>query len=235
MAVFLIHQLGIADRAERIQALESVLELPRLGGPLRARAEAGPSCRPARWPPRGWTPNCSSLAWPRRKNWSCSRKRKRTAPGTPTTRIASGCSPWPTSCGGCSTTSCRAWAVCGRSRCGRPANCWSSAAISTSTSPARTCKSRKGVIFRHLLRLILLVGELQAALPAGRGTGPLAGRLGRHRLAAHRKLPPRGPDQHRSGPGGSGGGGRAGGERGMKGEGGRIKDEGSESATQAIG
>jgi hypothetical protein len=33
--VFLINQLGIADRAERIQAMESVLEMPRLGPSVR--------------------------------------------------------------------------------------------------------------------------------------------------------------------------------------------------------
>ena len=47
-AVFLVNQLGIADRNERIQAMESVLELPRLGGPFRPRAAAGrTAARPA--------------------------------------------------------------------------------------------------------------------------------------------------------------------------------------------
>ena len=32
-AVFLVNQLGIASRAERLQAMESVLELPRSIGP----------------------------------------------------------------------------------------------------------------------------------------------------------------------------------------------------------
>ncbi len=49
--------------------------------------------------------------------------------------------------------------------CGPPANCCNSAAISTSSSPASNCRSRKAIIFRHLLRLILLIGEFTQLSP----------------------------------------------------------------------
>ena len=53
---FLLDQLGIADRDERLQALESVLEMPR--PLLRMCACRGPmSCRRDRWRRRGSTPN----------------------------------------------------------------------------------------------------------------------------------------------------------------------------------
>ena len=47
---FLLDHLGIADRDERLQALESVLEMPRPLLQVRPRAAGRTSCRPGRWP-----------------------------------------------------------------------------------------------------------------------------------------------------------------------------------------
>ena len=56
-----MNQLGIANRDERIQALESVLELPRSVG-ITSASRGTTSCRPARWPRFGSTSNCCARA-----------------------------------------------------------------------------------------------------------------------------------------------------------------------------
>ena len=66
--VFLLNQLGIADREERVQAIESVLELPRSVGhfvrvPKQDELPPGPLATAA----ARRRSFCSS-AWPRRKN-----------------------------------------------------------------------------------------------------------------------------------------------------------------------
>ncbi len=75
--VFLVNQLGIADRDERIQAMESVLELP---GSV-AYTSASPtttSCRPARWPRCGWTISSCDSAWSPPSSSSPRRHRSKT-------------------------------------------------------------------------------------------------------------------------------------------------------------
>ena len=81
-----------------------------LGGPFRPRAEAGRACRPARWPRCGSIRSCCNSAWPRRRSFRPPRGRKKriAAAAGPTTRIACGCSRWPTNSAGCSTTISRA-------------------------------------------------------------------------------------------------------------------------------
>ena len=101
------------------------------------------SCRPARWPPHGSTPSCSTLGWPRWTSWSNSPETKPISRATPMMKIECGCWPWPTSCGGCSTTNCPASTACGRSRSGRPARCWNRAATSTSMSRPGNCRSKR--------------------------------------------------------------------------------------------
>ena len=126
-------------------------------------------------------------------------RRKRTAPGTPTTRIASGCWRWPTSCGGCSTTRWVASACCGRQPVWAAGELLEFGGDFNKYVTGKDLQKQEGVIFRHLLRLILLAGELKQLCPPGHGARPLAGRPRRHRRAAYGKLPPRGPDQHRQG------------------------------------
>ena len=143
-AVFLMNQLGIADRNERIQAMESVLELPRLGGPFRARAAAGRTAAG----PAGHDAARSAFAATRAghagRDFAIGQRRGEPRPArAPTTKSGRGCSRWPTSSAGCSITISPACTTCGLRPSGRRANCCSLAAISTSTSPARPCKSKR--------------------------------------------------------------------------------------------
>ena len=102
------------------------------------------------------------------------RKRKTRGRGTSMTRIACGCWPWPTSCGGCSTTNCpgvrelrtqAVWAAGELLEYGGDFNKYIA---------GKDLQKQEGMIFRHLLRLILLVGEFQQ-LSRRRWT-PLRGR-----------------------------------------------------------
>ncbi len=51
---------------------------------------------------------------------------------------------------------------------------------------SKSLQKQEGIIFRHLLRLILLVGRIHAVLPARRRRRPVARRPGGHRRPAHR-------------------------------------------------
>ena len=79
---------------------------------------------------------------------------------------------------------------------------------------SKDLQKQEGIIFRHLLRLILLwPSSRSSARPTWRSR--VARRTGRHRRAAHRELPARRPDQHRLGPGA---GRRRGGSGGVQSE-----------------
>ena len=151
-AVFLVNQLGIADRNERIQAMESVLELPRsVGhfvrvprqdemppGPLATMRldaqllqlglatpeELSPNARERRDAGRSRSPPLG-----RRRRAEVGVDAGRKAPPAVRLRFSPACT------------------TCGPRRFGRPASCCNSAAISTSTSRARVCKSRRAWSF----------------------------------------------------------------------------------------
>ena len=142
--MFLVNQLGIANRQERIQAMESVLELPRSVGhfvrvPRHDRMPPGPLAT-IRLDPQllqlGLATAEELVAAPR----ATTSDRRRSSFDEPPKRVLT----LAESCACCSTTISPASTTCARSRSGRPASCWSSAATSTSTSPARACRSRKG-------------------------------------------------------------------------------------------
>ena len=141
--MFLVNQLGIANREERIQAMESVLELP-VRWPHFVRVPQQDEMPPGPLATERLDPRCCNSAWPRRRNWSSRREEEEYRPRRDVRRGA-------------------AWVLTLAdklrrlfdydfpgvqdlhvTRCGRPARCWSSAATSTSTSPARACKSRRG-------------------------------------------------------------------------------------------
>ena len=146
-AVFLVNQLGIADRNERIQAMESVLELPGSvahfvrvprqdelpPGPLATLRldphllQLGLATPEELSPMRPTTRRDDGHAPPfRRRGAEMGADAGRQAPPAVRLRFSPA-----------STT-------CGPRRSGRRASCCSSAATSTSTSPARPCKSRRG-------------------------------------------------------------------------------------------
>ena len=177
------------------------------------------SCRRAPWPCCGSTSSCCNSGWRRSRNW-CRSPRRRKSPGSPAAATTpsrmknpSGCSRWPKSCGGYSTTSTRAFSTSARGPCGPRANCcWNSTAISTSSSAARTCLKQEGIVFRHLLRLILLLREFRPLCSARSRSCGLALRSGRSRRSAHGKLPRGRSHQHRSRAGDRRRAGRRGGE-----------------------
>ena len=181
------------------------------------RAEAGPiAARPAGHHAAGRR-NCCNSAWRRWRSWSQQPKDEEDRRGTAMTRIATGCWPWPTSCGGCSTTNCPACPDL------RTQPVWAAGELlefGGDFNKYITCKDlqkQEGMIFRHLLRLILLVGELKQLCPPDDGRRPVAGRLGGHCRAADRELPSGGSHEHgfcaRAGGGRSCGGGRGRGRR----------------------
>ena len=92
-AVFLVNQLGIADRNERIQAMESVLELPRsVGHFVRVPRQDEIAARPAGHD-CGSIRTCCNSGWSRRRSFrptAQGRGRSR-AHADSTTRSGNGC------------------------------------------------------------------------------------------------------------------------------------------------
>ena len=87
------------------------------------------SCRRDPWPRCGSISSCCNSGWQRSRNW-CRSPRRKKSPGSPAaattpsrTKNPSGCSRWPKSCGGCSTTSTRAFSTSAPGPCGPPASC----------------------------------------------------------------------------------------------------------------
>ena len=165
-AVFLVNQLGIADRNERIQAMESVLELPGsvahfVRVPRQDELPPGPLAT-MRLDPQLLqlglvTPEELSPTAERRRD---DRDRRRS-----TTASASGCSRWPTSSAGCSTTSFAGvhdlrtspvWAAGELLQFGGDFNKYVT---------SKSLQKQEGMVFRHLLRLILLVNEFVQLCP----------------------------------------------------------------------
>ena len=206
--VFLINQLGIADRAERIQAMESVLELPGsvahfVRVPRQDELPPGPAGHDA-----AGRATAAARAWPRPRNWSRSRARSRIRP-----RRTFDEEPV------CVLTLAeklrrlfdyrfsRACTICG------PPPVWAAGEVLqfggdfnkyvTSKQPQK----QEGMVFRHLLRLILLIAEFAQTHAARDDRGGVARRVGRHRQPPGRLLPRGRPDEHGEDPGRSGGGG----------------------------
>ena len=94
------------------------------------------------------------------------RKRKKTTVDGRGRRAAA--DAWPRSCGCCSTRSIPTWRTCTRNRSGRRASCCASTATSTCTCKSRDLVKQEGIVFRHLLRLILLCGEFAQVSPPTR-------------------------------------------------------------------
>ena len=160
-ALFLIGQLGMADAAERMQAWESVLELPRPVArfcrvPKQDQLPPGPlATRPAR------RPIAATSAWRRWTSWSRGRERKTRGRGATYDEDRVWVLPWPTSCGGCSTSNCpgvrdlrtqAVWAAGELLEYGGNFNKYIG---------GKDLQKQEGILFRHLLRLILLLGEFK--------------------------------------------------------------------------
>ena len=63
--VFLVNQLGIADRARADPGDGERAGTAALAVAHFVRVPAATSCRPARWPRRGWTCTCCNWGWSR--------------------------------------------------------------------------------------------------------------------------------------------------------------------------
>ena len=205
---FLIDQLGIANRDERIQSFESVLEMPR---PLLKYVRVPFDLPPGPLQTEKLDPELIAGADRPR-----SRRRRRRGGGR------RGVVPWderpPTLAEKLrllfDATTPRS-ATSPRKRSGPPARCCTTAATSTSTSRRKDLIKQEGIIFRHLLRLILLSEEFAQLTPPGIDGGDVEGRAEGHRRPADRELPGGGPDQHR-GDDQEGARGRRGGRRGAR-------------------
>ena len=148
--VFLVNQLGIADRKERIQAFESVLDFPAPVAPLRPRAEAGvPAAGPAGDAAAGPAVVAARPGHRGRAGAEAEGGRGAVAAAAQLRRRAGRRAQVGAQRGREAAAAVRL-RVSGRlrsadpRRSGRPASCsWSSTATSTSTSAARTCRSRR--------------------------------------------------------------------------------------------
>ena len=201
-AVFLVNQLGIADRNERIQAMESVLELPRSVGhfvrvPRQDEMPPGPLATHAARPAAAATrPGHAGGAVAQRAE---GRRRAATAAA--------------------STTRSRKWVLTLADKLRRLFDYDFPGVHDLRTSPvwaagellefggdfnkyvtSKSLQKQEGMVFRHLLAADPAGGRVHAALPARHDRGRVARRPGRHRRAADRKLPPRRSQQHRQGP-----------------------------------
>ena len=166
--MFLVGQLGIANREERIQAFESRARIADVDGqhvrvPKHEVIAAGSAG--AR---RGSTRCCFTLGLATRKNSAAPLPRMNRPPDRATaTSSASGFgfSRWPISSSCCSTTSIPACPRCRSSRC------WAAGEVLTFEGnfnkyvTSNGLQKQEGVIFRHLLRLILLLGEFRELVP----------------------------------------------------------------------
>ena len=162
--VFLVNQLGIADRNERIQALESVLELPpSVGYHLRVPPPGRTSPRPARDHTAGHSPAATGTRLPR-SNWAPPRRNRRTRGDRSSKKNACSSSRWPTNCGCGSTTTSPTCTACGQRACGPLAKLLQYGDFNKFIT-SKGLQKQEGVIFRHLLRLILLIAELTQLCP----------------------------------------------------------------------
>ncbi len=104
---------------------------------------------------------------------------------------------WPRSCGCCSTPSTRT------STDVETQSVWAAGELLgfggnfNNYVKARDLIKQEGIIFRHLLRLILLCEEFAAVCPADITARGVASRAAQPRRAAHRQLPGGRSDQHR--------------------------------------
>ena len=206
-AVFLVNQLGIADRNERIQAMESVLELPRSVGhfvrvPRQDELPPGPLAT-LRLDPHLLQ---LGLVTPEELSQSANDEEDRGPPPHRTTRSAM-------------------WVLTLAEKLRRLFDYDFAGVHDLRTSPvwaagellqfggdfnkyvtSKALQKQEGVIFRHVLRLILLVNEFMQLCPPDATEEEWPRRSYRHRRPADRKLPPRRPSQHRQGVGGGGAG-----------------------------
>ena len=198
-AVFLINQLGIADRNERIQAMESVLELPRsVGrfvrvpkqdelppGPLAtlrldaavAATRPGDAGRIGRAAAERKTSAAARTLDDEDRVWvlTLADKLRRLFdyefPGVHDLRTQP------------------VWAAGELLQFGGDFNKYVS---------SKDLQKQEGIVFRHVLRLILLVGEFKQLSPPEVDAAVVAGRVGGHCRTADGELPRRRPGQHRS-------------------------------------
>ena len=145
---------------------------PRAGGAATSACPSRSSCRRAPWPPCGSISSCCNSGWRRRRSWCRSPKRRKShgspaAATTPSrTKSPSGCSRWPKSCGGCSTTNTRAFSMSVPGPSGRRANCLLEFNGNFNKYVgSKDLLKQEGIVFRHLLRLILLMREFRPLNP----------------------------------------------------------------------
>ena len=167
-AVFLVNQLGIADRNERIQAMESVLELPRSVGhfvrvPRQDEMPPGPLATL-----RLDAATACSLAWQRPRSF-------RRTPGA-RSRIPIAAAWMTTASGsGCLTLAEKLRRLFDYDYAGvddlRTSPVWAAGELLqfggdfNKYVTSKSLQKQEGVVFRHALRLILLVNEFLQLCP----------------------------------------------------------------------
>ena len=188
--LFLMDYLGKADEHELIQILESLLEMPgsvakSVRVPWPDELPAGPTRRPR------WSTRPSSPAASRRRTTSTRRQTSATSrPSCASTR-----SRWRRRCGCSSRARSTTPAACSSRPSGRSATCSHYGGDFDQFVRARDLVKQEGILFKHLLRMILLCDEFAQLTPTD--TTPRPGETLMAISDAVRGLPHRRPAMHR--------------------------------------
>ena len=216
--MFLVNQLGIADRKERIQAFESALDFP---APVAryVRVPKQDSCRRGRWPPLRLDQQLLQLGLATVEEL-VQKPKEEEEPWKPRRSYDAEQDEEPK------------WVLTLAEKLRRLFDYEYPGVFDLRTRPvwaagellmefngnfnkyvgSKDLLKQEGIVFRHLLRLILLLREFRPLSSARSGRGRLALRSGRGRRSAHGKLPRGRSHEHRSGAGDGRGAGRRGGE-----------------------